>query len=30
MNGCLNVNKGCRGEVRPAGRGEVAVVLCGN
>lgn len=30
MNGCLNVNRGCKGEVRPSGRGEVAVVLCGN
>jgi hypothetical protein len=28
MNGCLNLNRGCRGERRASGRGEVAVVLC--
>jgi peptidoglycan hydrolase-like protein with peptidoglycan-binding domain len=29
-NGCLNVGKGCRSELRPSGRGgEIAVVLCG-
>jgi hypothetical protein len=28
MNGCLNVNRGCRGERRASGHGEVAVVLC--
>ncbi|MEI8154635.1 MAG: caspase family protein, partial [Hyphomicrobiales bacterium] len=29
MNGCLNVGRGCRGERRAAGNGEVAVVICG-
>ena len=29
MNGCINVRPGCRGEVRPAGRGDFAVELCG-
>jgi hypothetical protein len=28
MTGCLNVGRGCRSELRPSGRGEVAVVLC--
>ena len=27
-NGCLNVGRGCRSELRAAGRGEVAVVIC--
>jgi hypothetical protein len=30
MNGCLDVKPGCRSELRASGRGEVAVVLCGN
>jgi hypothetical protein len=29
MNGCINVRPGCRGEVRPSGRGDFAVELCG-
>ncbi len=29
MNGCINVRQGCRGEVRPSGRGDFAVELCG-
>jgi len=28
MNGCLNVSTGCRSEMRAAGNGEVAVVIC--
>jgi hypothetical protein len=28
MTGCFNVGKGCRSELRPSGRGEVAVVMC--
>jgi uncharacterized caspase-like protein len=29
MNGCINVRLGCRGEVRPSGRGDFAVEICG-
>jgi uncharacterized caspase-like protein len=29
MNGCINVRPGCRGEVRPSGRGDFAVEICG-
>ncbi len=28
MNGCLNVAKGCRSELRASGNSQVAVVLC--
>jgi hypothetical protein len=28
VNGCLNVNRGCHGERRAAGNGDVAVVIC--
>jgi hypothetical protein len=28
VNGCLNVNRGCRGERRASGNGDVAVVIC--
>ena len=27
-NGCLRLRPGCRGDVRPSGHGEVAVVWC--
>jgi hypothetical protein len=27
--GCVTIRRGCRGEMRPAGRGEVAVEICG-
>lgn len=29
MNGCLNVGPGCRGDVQRSGRGDWAVVICG-
>ena len=28
LNGCLNVNRGCHGERRASGHGDVAVVIC--